>query len=204
MLRSRTVSGVIISVGLFVVLVTPASGWFQSGGILTRGIVTSAPITYGDEEAAATCEKTEGGWIIQEATKNEATTLGQDLLVSVSKWNNCSAFGFVGGTSKPCQLEEVQKLKGQTVGILVNVVTECIVKITGQCEIKIPASALNRGLKEVKLANSGANLVDTFNVSGVTSTATPLGGFGCPGVTNLTNKVGTIKAVITKVGVKEV
>ena len=203
MSKFRTLMGLAVIVGMFAISAAPASAWFQSAGTATQGVGSAGSTTFGDEEAAVTCEKAEGGWRIDEFTKQAATTLGQHQLISVSKWNNCTAFGFLGAEVTPCQLQLIQTAKGQTTGVLGTVITGCTVTVKGQCQIKV-APAGNSNLKEIKLANSGANLVGTVNVSGITSTATSLGGFGCTGITNLTNKVGTEKGVVTGVGLKEV
>jgi hypothetical protein len=184
--------------------VAPASAWFE-GANGTSGTFASGTFTLSDEGASLTCEKAEGGWVIQDEnpSKQAPTKQGPHWDLAFSKSNGCTAFGFVGAEVEGPEVQTLQMSKHQVSGLraLWRRFSRWIAR--GNCELKIePAS--NQNLKTITIANSGTSLEATVNIAGITTTATSLGGLGCVGVKNPTNSAGTLKGTITGVAVKEV
>jgi hypothetical protein len=203
MSKARVCFGLAVIVGMFVVSVAPASAWFKALTAGARSGTHHAGVaTVTIQGSSVTCEKLEGAWQIRTTGKvgERSTGPGQQLTkegpheeLIVSKWNKCTAFGFVGATVSPCIIQLEQPNKGQTTGFTLSVVLECKVVATGNCELKIAPEAANEHLKSVSGENSGPNVKDVLAGTGITSTSTSLGGLGCVGVKTLKNAEGALK-----------
>jgi hypothetical protein len=188
-----------LAVGLIMTLAvlsaaTPAAAMFETNGKSKTGAISLGNSEFVDELATVDCAKAEGEWRIAKA--------GGGLIVDVKRWNSCSAFGFVGAEVKPCEFELNQPIGGSSSRFAV--ITACTIVATGSCELKIPVSKANENLLAVSNENVGTDYVGEMDVIAVTSVAKVLGGIGCVGVKNLSNKQGTLFGTITAEGVKAV
>ncbi len=199
MSKSKAMFGMAVIVGLFAFAASPAFALFESENAKTTGPGTAAETTFTDEGATVVCKASTGEWSIFSLTKQEATKTGAHQVIKVTKWGTCTAFG-ISATVKPCSFE-LKQSPGSNKAVS-SVLTECIITVSGACEIKVPASAANTNLTKVDLTNVGKNMEANVNVAHITSTANKIGIFGCPGITNLTNSNSTEKGIVIGEGEK--
>jgi hypothetical protein len=205
-----------MSLGILLVLMlvslggASANAAFEAKNPGGTGKGSAGETTFKDESAIINCEKrtvsyyqerTSGKWEeINKGPGEQPTKQGPHEEVVVGPSSNCTAFGFVGAEVKPCSFQLEQLTKG---GSVTNTyVTECVIVAKGNCELKIAATKANERLAEVVVGNEGANSFAKLNVTGITTTATSLGGLGCVGIKNLKNNAGSETGTFTFEGQK--
>ncbi len=197
MSKTKAIIGSGVVIGLVAFAASPAFALFESSNAKTTGSSSATEMSFTDEGLTFICKSVVGEWSIFSLTKQEATKKGAHQVLKVTKWGTCTAFG-TNLTMKPCSLE-LKQSSGSNKAVL-SVLTECVFTAPSTCEIKVPVTK-NSNLTKIDFTNVGTNLEMNFKVEGITSTATSLG-LGCMGITNLTNKVGTLKGVIIGEGEK--
>jgi hypothetical protein len=167
MSKARFVLGMSMVVALFAFTAAPALALFTPHGGSGSGKAGEGTLTY--EGGAVKCASAEGEYTVN----SEGTALTLEGI----KWNKCKGLSLEAEV-KCAKLELKQPTKegtskGKAQGDQIS--TECIVKIAGACEIKIPTEG-NSNLETIKLEKSGTNVDANVEVAGITATAK---GGGC-------------------------
>ncbi len=168
---------------------------FSSEGGKSQGKIKAGATTFTDEGATVTCESAMGQWKL-------AGALNIFVGASTAKpagWEKCKTS--IGTTAEvsACEFQLDAGAPG-TATLLFR--TSCISTSPGNCRIKVPVTGEKLG--KTTLKNEGTNLLSKLEVEGIASEAESLGGFGCLGISNLKNKTGKEKGVVTLEGIKEV
>jgi hypothetical protein len=191
MSRLKTLSIFAGMVAMLAVSAVPASAWWQSKqsqGIIRVIRAGEFVVGEGEHRLATKCpvEEVKAQFHIQtkgqlknhgqESGKQEPTTFGPHLAIQVKSWGKgCTTT--VGKNPEglktevePCSLQLVQQKESlEATG---GVISTCIVRIPGLCELQIPAGmekqpgsnqGINVGLKEITLENVKGGQIDKVN-----------------------------------------
>jgi hypothetical protein len=216
MIKAKLVAVFSAIVAVLAISAAPAFAEFES--TTTHGSFKTGEVTLEGGGGTLTCTSTSGEWKIrtagkieeqEKAGKQEPTTKGPHLNLTINTWNGCNVTTKSGIKAKPTvgactlQLEQapgVLKAKG-------GVVSSCKVEtkvffIT--CTLTTPAAKesgnVNFGLESNLLENSGSNLLVTAADTGITTTASS----GCNAGGVESTKEAKQKGLVTAEGVKEV
>lgn len=112
---------------------------------------------------------------------------------------SATGVGNLATTVEPCQLQLHQNA-GQFTNVRGDVVTTCIFKVPGICEIKVPVlnetTGANYQLIGATLTNHGENQIEKVNVTGITQEVTNI--FLCPLESN--NKSELLNVELEQIG----
>jgi hypothetical protein len=216
MIKAKLVAVFSAIIAVLAISATPAFAEFQSNSAETHGTGKSGEIVLEGGGATLNCTSADGEWKIQtkgpilehnKLGKQEPTTKGPHLNLTISKWNGCKAkskeIKEVTPTVGACTLQLEQPAGSFTAKG--GVVSACKVEIKVlffTCVITVPPAneqtGLNFGLVKNTLENSGSNLITVANDSGITTEAKGT----CLGVVG--TNTATEKGTITGIGLKAV
>jgi len=207
MIKTHTLNCVILTLGIMIVVTTPAFAEFASNNGAPKGtstITSTGVFSFNGIVFHCRAEGVTTAWTILTSGKvgeQAPTTKGPDQRFAI-KWQTtagdkkcmstigASEFSFTAG---PCNIQ-LEQIAGKLTEVHGSIESECEIKIIG-CDIKMPAAkgTKNKGLKSLNVANKGKNLgLTNTNLEGITYTST---GVGCTALGEFANgKISGLEA----------